>query len=195
MTLLNAQGQDTDQRALVNILRHILSATPAGPSPVMQAIKKHKLVTFTPEDDQQLADWSMSQGRAAVLLRRILFHGPTLKMVASIVMNHWAEHTQAQAEDRLRELRTELKNVARSATAGLVLPTDPKQETKPQVLKVDGPEPPKKEVNLAALQEIRKDLAALRSAQDAGLELTYDESDIIRRAIEAGVEVPLIHKG
>lgn len=133
MTLLDAQGHDTDQRALVNMLRMLLSAQAVkegnrvvrGESPVLQAIRKHKLVTFTAADDAALADWSMPQARAAHLLRRILFHEPTLRMVASMVMNHWAQHTQAQAEERLRQLRTELKVLAHASQAGLILPTDP----------------------------------------------------------------------
>jgi hypothetical protein len=144
LSVLNAAGQDLDQRALVNMLRHLLSATPTGPSPVLRAMVKHKLVTFTPEDDRALADWSMSQGRAAHLLRRILFHEPTLKLVAAKARNWWnstdevtapkpegaftfgsRELTQQAAEEKLRTLRTELKSLAHASTAGLILPNDP----------------------------------------------------------------------
>src|SRR5258706_9304814 len=130
----------------------------------------------------------MSQARAAHLLRRILFHEPPLRTIASMVMNHWAQHTQAQAEERLRQLRTELKSLAHASQAGLVLATDPNQKATPQPPAIiEGPERP---MDIPTLREVQRDAKQLRRAQDAGLVLPYDEADIVRRAHQAGFKPP-----
>lgn len=127
MTVLNEKGKDSEEAWMTNMLRHWLS-NPA----VSRAVATHKLVALTPEDHRQIADDSMPKGRAAHIMRRILFHDGTLRTIASMFSSRH-DCSLLDAQKQLRQIRTEVKEYAHASQSGLILPGDPNLPKLPKI--------------------------------------------------------------